>query len=148
MTPFWTPVVPAPVTVTGTALSYSDDGDYQAYILRSQADWVSYWSDAGLTAPAPPTDFSNLMVFVPGTYGLQHICYTKSNVVVYQISSGGGPVMPCYPCSPISPIAGVTVTHVPTLTPVSTPSALPHGFYLIPASSLPVSFISTFMILS
>src|ERR1035438_2939033 len=37
MTPFWTPVVPAPVTVTGTTLSYSDDGDYQAYILRSQA---------------------------------------------------------------------------------------------------------------
>jgi hypothetical protein len=83
------------------------------------------------------------MVFVPGSYGLIRICYTNSNVVVYQ-GSGGGGADPCINCGPgIFPIG--TVTPVPTPTAIPTPSTLPRNLYLIPASNLPVSFISSYV---
>ncbi len=122
-TPFWTPVVAVPTT---TMVGYVDSGSYGAVILKSLPDWNTYWTDLGLPVPPAPTDFISMMVFVPGSYYLNQICYSNTEVTVDQDYVTPG-------------------THIFTglLTPIPTPSTVMKGFYLVPASSLPVSFNST-----
>jgi hypothetical protein len=140
-TPFWTPIVGVP---TMTKSGYADDGSYGTVLLRSASDWSSYWADMGQSAPVPPTNFSNTMVLVTGTYGLSQVCYTGTNVVVYQQSGEGGTeIGPLNP--PVSIGTSPTPTPPPTATPTPVPSTLPRNLYLIPASSLPVSFVSTYI---
>jgi hypothetical protein len=142
-TPFWTPVVAAP---TMTAPGLVDSGSHGTVILKSLSDWNTYWADQNIPAPAPPTNFSATMVLVQGSYAFTKVCYTSTNVVIYQSSASGG-AAPCTGCLTPGVLYVGTVTPVPTATPVPTPSTLPYGYYLIPISNLPVSFVSTFMFL-
>ena len=122
-TPFWTPVVTVPMP---TSLGQVDNGSHGPVILRSLPDWNAYWNDLGSPVPPAPTDFISMMVFVQGTYYLDQICYSNTQVTVDQDYVTPG--------VPTSPFWG---------TPVPTPSTVQKGFYLVPSSDLPVSFIST-----
>ncbi|HUO58778.1 MAG TPA: hypothetical protein VMV05_11440 [bacterium] len=123
-TPFGTPVV---AVETPTAWGYEDNGSHGTVLLRSASDWTLYWTDCGLPVPPAPVDFTTMMVLVPGGYSLGQICYTPTNIIVDQGTGSGGAQI-----------------YFP-LTPVPTPSTLQKAFCLVPASSLPVSFNSTYI---
>ena len=126
VTPLWTPVIGTP---TMTISGYVDNGSHGAVILKTYSDWNGYWSHLGLAVPPPPTRFSNSMVFVPGTYNLYEVCFTATNLVIYQ---GNG-----------SPGANL---NSKVFKPVDLPARYQRNFYVIPISNLPVSFISTFVL--
>ncbi len=145
-TPFWITPVLGPETISGS--SEIDDGSHYSAILRSLAEWNSYWADLGQTAPPPPTNFSQTMVLVLEGQALYRVCYTGTNVVVYQGSGGGGTQIVINPIVPIILGTSPTPTPIPTATPTPTPATLPQNLYLIPASSLPISFVTSYLMAS
>lgn len=126
-TPFWTPVVGVP-TWTAIPPGYVDDGSYGTYLLKSSADWNTYWTDQGLPIPPAPTSFVGTMVLVQGSYSLLQVCYTATNVIIYQGTASGGAAPP-----------------IGLGTPTPIPSTINKNLFLIPASNLPVSFVSSHM---
>ncbi len=128
-TPFSTPVSPVVTSMSGF-YTY-DNQDHGGVLLKSSTDWTTYWNDQNLPVPTTPTDFVSKMVFIPGKYHFDQICYTTTNVVIYQSSAGGG-APPCLTC-------------FPNVSPIPTPSTISGTYYVVPASSLPVSFASSFL---